>query len=91
MKIVLIGNYKLLNSKSMNLYSLLLKKILKLNGHDVKLIYAKPILNKYPFLFYLIEVLNPFYSPYISKFSNLRYMSNAFCKPFVLVICLSFV
>ena len=47
MKIVLIGNYKLLNSKSMNLYSLLLKKVLKLNGHDVKLIYAKPILNKY--------------------------------------------
>ena len=47
MKVILIGNYKLLNTKSMFLYTDLLKKVLNENKVKVSEIYASPVLNKF--------------------------------------------
>jgi len=47
MRVILIGNYKLLNTKSMFLYADLLKKVLNENKVKVSEIYASPILNKF--------------------------------------------
>ena len=45
MRIILIGNYRLLKTKSMFLYTNLLKKTLKENKVNVSELYASPILN----------------------------------------------
>ena len=49
MKILLIGNYRVFNSRSMHLSAKLIKKILINSKHKVHIIEPKVIFNKIPF------------------------------------------
>lgn len=64
MKIYLIGNYPLFKSKSMELYTNLLHKILSQYGYNVVVLKPKKILNKLNFKSIILKK----YLSYIDKY-----------------------